>query len=51
MKEIMNDKEQYVCTTCGYIHDENTDGYFDDLPKYYNCPECGTAKDDFVKVD
>lgn len=42
--------KEYVCTVCGHIHDENVDGKFDDLPKYHNCPECGTAKEDYQIV-
>jgi rubredoxin len=40
-------KMEYVCTVCGHVHNEETDGKFDDLPKYYNCPECGCGKEEF----
>jgi rubredoxin len=38
---------EYVCTVCGHVHNEETDGKFEDLPKYYNCPECGCGKEEF----
>ena len=28
---------EYVCTVCGHIHNEETDGKFEDLPKYSKC--------------
>ena len=37
---------EYVCTVCGHVHNEETDGEFDDLPKDYNCPECGCGKEE-----
>lgn len=45
----MEDK-QYVCDVCGYIHDEKEHGKFEDLPKFYNCPECGCAKEEFQPI-
>lgn len=33
---------QYECEVCGHIHDEETMGKLDDLPKFANCPECGS---------
>lgn len=38
----MSDLKKYECEVCGLIHDENEDGLLDDLPKYANCPSCGT---------
>lgn len=34
--------KQYECEVCGHIHDENVDGKLEDLPKFANCPECGS---------
>jgi rubredoxin len=45
----MEDK-QYVCMVCGHVHDEKTDGKFEELPKYFNCPECGCAKEEYQLV-
>lgn len=43
----MNTPQVYVCTVCGHQHDENTDGNWEALPKYWNCPECGCAKEEY----
>lgn len=32
----------YECEVCGHIHDETTMGKLDDLPKFANCPDCGS---------
>lgn len=40
----------YVCGVCGHEHNEETDGKFDQLPKFYLCPECGCHKDEYTKV-
>lgn len=43
---------EYVCEVCGHVHDENTMGKFEDLPKYANCPECGTdARDSYKPME
>lgn len=48
----MQKYEKYECEVCGYIHDEETDGKVDDLPKYANCPECGVdARETYKLVD
>lgn len=44
----MSENKVYVCEVCGHEHDEIKDGKFDDLPKYYNCPKCGSAKEEFI---
>lgn len=46
----MTEDKQFVCDVCGHIHDEKVDGKFDDLPKFYNCPECGSAKEEFKPI-
>ena len=38
----MRETKKYECEVCGHIHDEDVDGWFEDLPKYANCPECGS---------
>jgi rubredoxin len=38
----MRETKQYICEVCNHVHDEATDGWFDDLPKFANCPECGS---------
>ncbi len=43
---------QYVCSVCGYIHDEAKGGKWSDLPEGWVCPLCGAGKDAFrVKED
>ena len=48
--------DKYVCTICGYVYDpeqgDPDNGIdpgtkFEDLPDDYECPVCGTSKDDF----
>ena len=52
--------KKYECTVCGYIYDpeagdpENniqpgTD--FEDLPKYWVCPECGAGEEEFEPIE
>lgn len=38
----MGELKQYVCEVCGHMHDENEHGLLNDLPKFANCPECGS---------
>jgi len=33
---------EYICEVCGHIHDEKVNDKIEDLPKYANCPECGS---------
>lgn len=47
----MTDFKQYACEVCGHIHDEEHDGKFEELPKFYNCPECGSAKEEYKLID
>ncbi len=39
--------KQYICTICGYIHDEAVGGKWEDLPADWKCPLCGAAKSAF----
>ncbi len=41
---------KHICTTCGHVHDVEKEGPFENLPKYYNCPVCGTAKEDYEEI-
>lgn len=40
---------RYVCSVCGYVHDESTDGSWDSLSSEWTCPVCGAAKSDFER--
>ena len=39
--------KQYVCSICGYVHDEAVGGKWEDLPADWKCPLCGAGKDAF----
>ncbi len=39
--------KQYVCSVCGYVHDEATAGKWENLPCDWKCPICGAGKDAF----
>ena len=39
--------KQYVCSICGYIHDEAVGGKWEDLPADWKCPVCKAGKDAF----
>ena len=39
---FIGDVMKYECEVCGHIHDEEFDGKLEDLPKFANCPACGT---------
>ncbi len=42
LKKIGESIMVYECEVCGHIHDEAELGKLEDLPKYANCPECGS---------
>ena len=47
----MGELKKYECEVCGYIHDEDVHGLLDDLPKYANCPACGTdARESYKEI-
>lgn len=51
-KIVKGENMVYECEVCGHIHDEATMGKLDDLPKYANCPECGSdAREVYKKVE
>lgn len=37
----------YVCVVCGHVHDEQTEGVWEELPSTFECPDCGCGKDDY----
>ncbi len=38
---------QYICTICGYIYDEEKNGRWEALPADWKCPVCSAGKDAF----
>jgi rubredoxin len=40
-------EKQYVCLICGHVHDEETEGKWDELADDFGCPECGAFKNDY----
>jgi len=38
---------KFVCSVCGYVHDEAKDGRWEDLPEGWTCPLCGASKAEF----
>ena len=36
--------KKYVCSICGYIHDEAVGGKWEDLPDDWKCPVCKAGK-------
>ena len=50
---------KYRCQVCGHVYDpavgDPTQGIapgtaFEDLPETWNCPDCGSAKDQYEKM-
>ncbi len=39
--------KQYICSICGYVHDEATGGSWEALPDDWRCPLCRAGKDAF----
>ncbi len=39
--------KKYVCSICGYVHDEAVGGKWEDLPSDWKCPICKAGKDAF----
>jgi rubredoxin len=37
----------HICVICGHVHDEETEGKWDELPSEFLCPECGCGKDEY----
>ena len=38
---------KHVCIVCGHVHDEETEGKWEDLGDDFLCPECGCGKQDY----
>lgn len=52
--------KSYVCVVCGYVYDESKGDpdsgigpgtKWEDVPKDWQCPECGAGKEDFEMVE
>jgi rubredoxin len=42
----------YQCEVCDHVHDEAVDGKLEDLPKFANCPSCGSdAREVYKEVE
>jgi hypothetical protein len=41
----------HVCIICGHVHDEATEGVWEDLPLDFPCPECGGFKEDYIVME
>ncbi len=39
--------KKYVCSICGYVHNESVSGKWEDLPSDWKCPICKAGKDAF----
>ena len=37
----------HKCIVCGHLHDEKTEGKWEELPENFECPECGCGKEDY----
>lgn len=46
----MEENKRYECEVCGHVHDEATMGKLEDLPKFANCPECGSDAREVYKL-
>ena len=42
---------EHVCVVCGHIHNEETEGLWEDLDDNFCCPECGVGKADYEELD
>jgi rubredoxin len=38
---------KYTCIVCGHVHDEETEGKWEELGDDFLCPECGCGKQDY----
>lgn len=52
--------KKYICLICGWIYDEsegwpeegiNPGTKWEDIPVNFECPDCGTGKEDFEMVE
>ena len=42
---------RYVCSICGYVHDESEEGAWNSLSGDWTCPVCGAGKSDFHREE
>ncbi len=42
---------QSICSICGYVHDEASNGKWEDLPDNWKCPLCGAPQSAFRKKE
>lgn len=40
----------HICIVCGHIHDEETEGKWEELPDDFVCPVCGVGKEDYELI-
>jgi rubredoxin len=43
-------EQQHICVVCGHVHDEATEGKWDELPADFACPECGCGQEDYYQM-
>jgi rubredoxin len=41
---------EHVCVVCGHIHNEETEGLWEDLDDNFCCPDCGVGKADYEEL-
>ena len=41
---------EHVCIVCGHIHDEETEGKWEELAEDFVCPDCGVSKLDYEEL-
>ena len=41
---------EHVCVVCGHIHNEETEGTWEDLDDNFCCPDCGVGKADYEEL-
>ena len=41
----------HMCTACGHVHDEDSEGKWDDLPDTFVCPECDVGKEHYEQLE
>lgn len=52
LKGVFMNQSFYICGVCEYQYDEADTGMtWEQLPKYWNCPECGSAKEEFALIE
>lgn len=44
----MTAKIIHSCVVCKHLHNEEVEGEFENLPDDFQCPECGSNKQEYV---